>query len=107
PGYGENIRVLQWIVDRVNGQGHAVECPAGWVPKEGDIDTAGLAGFDSSRFEQVMKFDHGEWRRELLQHEELFEGLYDRLPKEYFSMRGLILSSLWRAPKRRELASER
>jgi len=107
PGYGENIRVLKWIVDRVNGQGHAVECAAGWVPKEGDIDTAGLAGFDSPRFEAVMRFDHKEWRRELLLHEELFEGLYDRLPKEYSSMRGLILSSLWRAPKRRELAAER
>ena len=107
PGYGENVRVLKWIVDRVNGRGHAVECPAGWIPREGDIDTSGLAGFDPSRFEQVMRFDHGEWRRELLQHDELFERIYDRLPQEYFPMRGLIMSSLWRAPKRRALAGRR
>ncbi len=107
PGYGDNIRVLKWIVDRANGKGHAVESPMGWVPKEGDLDTEGLAGFDSARFEAVMGFDHGQWRKELLQHEELFESLYDRLPKEFFPMRRLILSSLWRAPKRTGLAPER
>ncbi len=107
PGFGENIRVLKWIVDRVNGQAHAVECPIGWIPKEGDIATDGLEGFDSSHFEQVMRLDHTEWRKEMLQHEELFEGLYDRLPKEFFPLRRLILSGLWRAPNRRGLAPER
>jgi len=47
----------------------------------------------------VMKVDRDEWRRELLLHEELFEKLYDRLPKEFPPMRQLLQSALWRAPR--------
>ncbi len=96
PGYGENFRILKWIVDRVHGRVSCVETPLGWSPKKGDVDLEGIEGFDAADWDRVMKVDKDEWRRELLLHEELFERLYDRLPKEFPPMRQLLLSALWR-----------
>ncbi|HTL97222.1 MAG TPA: phosphoenolpyruvate carboxykinase (GTP) [Holophagaceae bacterium] len=96
PGYGENFRILKWIVDRVHGRVSCVETPLGWVPKKGDVDLEGIQGFDAAAWDRVMAVDTDEWRRELLLHEELFERLYDRLPKEFLPMRQLLLSALWR-----------
>ena len=96
PGYGENFRILKWIVDRVHGRVSCVETPLGWVPKKGDVDLEGIKGFDADSWDRVMSVDKDEWRRELLLHEELFEKLYDRLPKEFPPMRQLLLSALWR-----------
>ncbi|HJU82847.1 MAG TPA: phosphoenolpyruvate carboxykinase (GTP) [Holophagaceae bacterium] len=96
PGYGENFRILKWIVDRVHGRVSCVETPLGWVPKKGDVDLEGIHGFDADSWDRVMSVDKDEWRRELLLHEELFEKLYDRLPKEFPPMRQLLLSALWR-----------
>jgi phosphoenolpyruvate carboxykinase (GTP) len=76
-----------------------VESPLGWVPLEGDLDTAAIPGFGSAQFKAVMAVDRNEWRRELLLHEELFEKLYDRLPWEFPPMRQLLLASLWRLPR--------
>lgn len=99
PGYSENMRVLKWIVDRANGVGHAIETPLGLVPEWEDINLAGLTSFDRSDFEAAMAICRDEWRKEILSHEELFEKLYDRLPKEFFYMRQLIFSNLWRSAK--------
>ncbi len=96
PGYGENFRILKWIVDRVHGRVSCVETPLGWAPKKGDVDLEGIQGFNAADWDRVMKVDKDEWRRELLLHEELFERLYDRLPKEFPPMRQLLLSALWR-----------
>ena len=106
PGYSENMRVLKWIVDRVHGRGRAMETPLGWVPREDDLDLSGLAGFNSCHFKAAMTINRDEWRRELLLHEELFEKLYDKLPKEFFHMRQLLLSSLWRSPANMGLVAE-
>ena len=54
-----------------------------------------------------MAVDREAWKQEVLSHEELFEKLYDRLPKEFMFMRELQLSSLWRSPERWTLAAER
>jgi len=105
PGYSENMRVLKWIVDRVHGRGCAIETPLGLIPEEGDIDLTGLKEFDSNNLKEAMKICRDEWRREILLHEELFEKLYDRLPKEFLHMRQLILSGLWRSPKATESIS--
>jgi phosphoenolpyruvate carboxykinase (GTP) len=106
PGYSENMRVLKWIVDRVHGRAYAAETPLGWVPREEDLDLEGMEGFDSSRFREAMSIRPAEWRREVLHQEELFEKLYDKLPKEFFHMRQLLLSSLWRTPPDSGLAPE-
>ena len=54
-----------------------------------------------------MTIDREAWKKELLAHEELFSQLYDRLPKEFFFMRELLLSSLWRSPEYWGQAAER
>lgn len=105
PGFGENMRVLQWIVERVKGHGHSIESPLGWVPQYQDLDWRGL-DFSRDKFNHLMKLDREAWKQELLSHEMLFSKLYDRLPKEFLFMRELILSGLWRSPEQWELASE-
>jgi phosphoenolpyruvate carboxykinase (GTP) len=107
PGFGENMRILKWIVDRVNGKTAAVESPLGWMPRHEDIDWRGLEDFTKADFLKLMNVDREAWKQEVLSHEELFSKLYDRLPKEFLFMRELILSSLWRSPENWELAPER
>lgn len=102
PGFGENMRVLQWIVERANGHAVSVETPIGWQPRYEDIEWEGLEDFTAEKFEDVMSLNCDEWKEELLSHEELFIKLYDRLPKELLALRELILSSLWRSPEKRE-----
>ena len=53
-----------------------------------------------------MTLDREPWKQELLSHEELFSKLYDKLPKEFYFMRELLLSGLWRSPEVWELAHE-
>jgi phosphoenolpyruvate carboxykinase (GTP) len=103
PGFGENMRVVKWIVERANGRAIGIESPIGWMPRYEDLDWRGLEGFTPERFNAVMAVDRGQWNQEVLLHEELFVKLYDRLPKEFRSVRDLILSSLWRSPEHWEL----
>ncbi|NUQ80005.1 MAG: phosphoenolpyruvate carboxykinase (GTP) [Bacteroidetes bacterium] len=106
PGFGENMRVLRWIVERVHGRTYAIESPIGWVPKYEDIDWNGL-NFTREDFNKVMGIDAELWKQEIASHEELFMKLYDKLPKEFTWMRELMMSSLWRSPAHWELAPER
>ena len=99
PGYGENMRVLKWIVERARGTAQSIESPLGWVPRYEDLDWRGLE-FDRAQFDQVMSVDREVWQQEMVSHDALFVRLYDKLPKEFILMRELILSSLWRAPER-------
>jgi phosphoenolpyruvate carboxykinase (GTP) len=99
PGFGNNMRVLRWIVDKTHGNTNAVESPIGWMPKYEDIDWRGL-DFTREQFEQITAIDREEWKAEMLQHAELFERMYDQLPKEFIFMRELLLSGLWRSPKK-------
>jgi phosphoenolpyruvate carboxykinase (GTP) len=107
PGFGQNLRVLKWIVNRIRGRAAAVECPIGWRPRYRDMDWSGLESYPREKFHEIMMVDREGWKKELLSHEELFSGLYDRLPKEFFFMRELLLSALWRSPEHWQLAPER
>jgi phosphoenolpyruvate carboxykinase (GTP) len=103
PGFGENMRVLKWIVERANGRAVSIEGPIGWMPRYEDIDWKGMESFTEAKFHNVMSIDRDEWMSEILSHEELFIKLYDRLPKEMLNVRDLILSSLWRSPEHWEI----
>jgi phosphoenolpyruvate carboxykinase (GTP) len=96
-GFSENMRILKWVVERVNGKASAIESPLGWMPRYQDIDWTGL-DFSPEKFYELMSVDREAWKAEVLSHEELFAKLYDRLPKEFLYMRELMLSGLWRSP---------
>ncbi len=94
PGFGENVRVLKWIVDRCRGRAGAIESPLGWIPESKDIDLTGLKDFGPDKLEELLSIDPEEWRRELLMQEELFLKLYANLPKELIFQRELLISRL-------------
>jgi len=94
PGYGENMRVLKWIVDRCNGQAGAYETAIGWAPKFEEFSIEGLENFGEAEFNEAERVDKEEWYRELLQQDELFFKLYERLPKEMVFQRELLVSRL-------------
>jgi phosphoenolpyruvate carboxykinase (GTP) len=97
PGFGENIRVLKWIVDRVEGCGYGVESPLGIMPRHRDILWEGL-DYDREIFYDLMEVDREEAAKEARSHEELFDKFFDRLPKEFVHHRELFKSRLWRSP---------
>jgi phosphoenolpyruvate carboxykinase (GTP) len=106
PGFGENMRILKWIVERTRGHARAIEGPLGRMPRYRDIDWRGMEHFSEAQFNALMSVDRGQWQQEIASHDELFIRLYDRLPKEMIFIRELILSALWRSPEHWGLAHE-
>jgi len=94
PGFGDNMRVLEWIIGRCHGQRDAREGSIGWVPRYQDLNTEGIEGMTPERFAQMMKIDPDEWRRELVFQNELFLKIYHELPKELIYQRELLIARL-------------
>jgi len=93
PGFGENMRVLKWIIDRVRGRAYAMEATLGWMPRPEDIDLEGLdVNIDELR--QMQSVDNAEFKHEILSQEELFLKLAGDLPKEMIFQRELLISRL-------------
>jgi phosphoenolpyruvate carboxykinase (GTP) len=90
PGFSENMRVLKWIVDRACGRALAKETPIGWVPHYADIDWTGL-NFSERKFDELQHFDRAAWRKEIMDHEDLFLDLHTHLPKEMIYERELLI----------------
>jgi phosphoenolpyruvate carboxykinase (GTP) len=90
PGFGDNLRVVKWIVDRVRGRALGQETPIGWVPRYEDMDWTGL-DFSRDVFDRLQAFSRPAWRAEVIGHEELFFDLHDRLPKEMIYERELLI----------------
>jgi len=105
PGFGENMRVIKWIVDRVQGRSAAVESPVGWMPRYEDLEWKGLE-FPSSAFYDIMSITRESGAVEAHSHETHFDLFFDRLPKEFIFERELLRSRLWRSPDKWELAKE-
>lgn len=93
PGFAENMRVLKWIVDRTKGRALARETPIGWMPRYEDVEWNGL-DLSKEKFDELQKFDREAWRKEVIEHEELFIGLHDHLPKEMVYERELLICRL-------------
>ena len=80
PGFGENSRVLKWIVERVSGEGETVETPIGYVPAPGAVDISGLDVTDA-QMEELLHVDTEEWLNEIALIREHYERFGERLPK--------------------------
>jgi len=93
PGFGENMRVLKWIVDRAHGRALGQETPIGWTPRYEDIEWEGL-DFPKEKYDELQAFDRLAWREEVLGQEELFLDLHDRLPPEMIYERELLICRL-------------
>ena len=89
PGYGENMRVLKWMLERVEGRAGGVEHLFGISPRYEDITWDGL-NFTREQFHSVMSIDRSAWQQELKLHAELFDQLSPRLPAELLDTKAEI-----------------
>jgi phosphoenolpyruvate carboxykinase (GTP) len=89
PGYGENMRVLRWIVERIDGSAHGQSNAFGTTPGYADLDWTGL-DFGPDRYAQATRIDKPAWAAELHLHEELFRQLERGLPRELEATRRAI-----------------
>lgn len=79
PGYGENMRVLKWIIERVEGKAEATETALGFIPAYKDLDWTG-SGFAADKFAAITGVDTAQWQQEMKLHDELLTKLALRLP---------------------------
>jgi phosphoenolpyruvate carboxykinase (GTP) len=86
PGFGQNMRVLRWIVQRCRGQARGVETALGLQPEYDDLDWNGLE-FSAERFGQVMRVERELWERELAAHDQLFAKLGTKQPGTLTALR--------------------
>ena len=93
PGFGQNMRVLQWVVNRVNGKVDATESIYGNVPKYDDINWNGLA-YDQATFEELMAVDTANSIREVEDQSEMFDKIGDQLPEEMKAIQQEMLAQL-------------
>lgn len=81
PGFGDNMRVLLWILDRCEGKKDAVESPIGYLPKKEDLDVNNL-DIDDATMEELLTVDKAVWLEDVENQEQYFAQFGDRLPKE-------------------------
>jgi len=92
PGFGENMRVLAWVLERATGSAQAFESPLGWMPHYEDLNWEGL-DFSEEQWVELMSIDLDKTKLQTLSHEELFLQLVDHLPKEMIFLRELLIGS--------------
>jgi len=97
PGYGENMRVLKWVIDRCNHRGAAIESPLGWVPYYDAFNWNGLE-FSPDIYAAINNIDTEVARQETNDQEELFTRFGDHLPREMEIERELQLARLYHSP---------
>ncbi len=97
PGFGENMRVLKWVVDRVHGRAVGVESPLGFMPRREDLHWDGL-DYPEEKFNELTTIDREAGLAETRDHENHFEKFYDRLPKEFVNERELQKGRFFRTP---------
>jgi phosphoenolpyruvate carboxykinase (GTP) len=85
PGYGENMRVLKWMFERMEGKSSGIETPLGQMPQYKDLDWNGLE-FSNEQFNAVMNIDTAQWTKEILSHKTFFQTLDQSLPAEFMSI---------------------
>ena len=100
PGYGENMRVLKWIVDRARLRVGGQETPFGWVPRAGDLDLSGL-DITAEQVDAATEVDLDEWKTELLSQGEFFAKIGPQMPRALELQREIFLSRIDTIKKRK------
>ncbi|GAB1235468.1 hypothetical protein UT5_18630 [Ferrigenium sp. UT5] len=93
PGFSDNMRVLKWIVDRVNGRIPAHKTALGWMPRFQDIDWSGTQ-ISQSEFDQLNHLDARSWKTEMALHKEWFEKIGAKLPQQLSHKHELVKLAL-------------
>ncbi|HQY07655.1 MAG TPA: phosphoenolpyruvate carboxykinase (GTP) [Burkholderiaceae bacterium] len=93
PGYGDNARVMQWMLARLDGSAGGTEHIFGVSPNYGDLNWAGL-DFNEAQFQSVIGIDQAAWTQEMKLHDELFQQLAYRLPQELREVKARIEARL-------------
>jgi phosphoenolpyruvate carboxykinase (GTP) len=93
PGFGENLRVLRWIIERCENRVGALETPIGYLPEPGGIDARGL-DVSHDTLEQLLAVDHAQWRAEMADMGKYLEGFGDRLPPQLAAEQQKVLEAL-------------
>lgn len=93
PGFGQNMRVLEWIINRCAGHAAGHESSIGWTPEYTDFNFSGL-DFSQEDFDKVMRFNKDEWHREVVSQGELFLKLFNSIPKELVYEKELLAARL-------------
>ena len=89
PGFGQNMRVLQWIVDRCEGRAQGEDTAIGVVPRYADLSWTGT-DFSAEQYASVTSQDKAAWQRELASHDELFAKIADKLPASLIACRAAL-----------------
>ncbi len=94
PGYGENMRVLKWIVDRVHHRGGATDTVLGFMPQYKDLDWTGLESITPEKFNEITSIDSQKWIQDIRTQNEFFDSLADQLPHEFKAIQQSMLERL-------------
>ena len=84
PGFGDNMRVLLWILDRCEGKVDAIETPIGFVPKAEDIDIEGLDGITIDTIRELLTVDNASWLEDIANIKDFYKLVGDRVPAELY-----------------------
>jgi len=93
PGFGENMRVLKWVLDRSLGAVGGQETQMGWVPQEGYLDLSGLP-LPPEQVDEACRVDLDDWKKELIAIEEWFNFIGPKVPRGLEVTRQFLLSTI-------------
>ena len=94
PGFGDNMRVLDWIIRRCENEVDAVETPIGYMPKAEDINIEGMEDFDMEKLQSVLSLDMNAWKKEADEIGEFFKKFGDKLPEKLWKQLRILKSNL-------------
>ncbi|MBQ8577111.1 MAG: phosphoenolpyruvate carboxykinase (GTP), partial [Clostridia bacterium] len=94
PGFGDNLRVLLWILDRCEGKVDAVETPIGFVPKAEDINIEGLADVTLDTIKELLTIDNASWLEDVANIKEFYAQIGDRVPSELYDELAVLEANL-------------
>jgi phosphoenolpyruvate carboxykinase (GTP) len=94
PGFGENMRVLQWIVERCQGRSRGADTPLGTMPRFEDLNWSGLEKLSPAQYAELTRVDAASWKDELVSHDEFFGKLGAHLPAALEARRGRMRERL-------------